>query len=120
MIDRFANAYIAIDRTLIVCFPMTYGLRKQRASDASSARQFFFLAILPPTIFTFVVVLVLGLTQVLEYIYEFYVFILVVFEAPLIPLLVCAIVLLAKSCTGRGRSISRFAYNHPLEPGERN
>jgi len=99
MIDRFANAYIAIDRTLIVCFPMTYGLRKQRASDASSARQFFFLAILPPTVFTFVVVLVLGLTRVLEYIYEFYIFILVVFEAPIIPLLVCAIVLLAKSCT---------------------
>ena len=41
MTDRFANAYIAVDRTLIVLLPMSYGLRKSRASTVSTLRYRF-------------------------------------------------------------------------------
>lgn len=104
LMDRFGNAYLAVDRTLIVCFPMTYGLRKQRASDVSTTKEFVTWSVVPPMLFTFGVVVLLAATKVLKCIYELFFFMLVVLELPLLPLFICAIVLLIKSCLGRGEN----------------
>ena len=53
-------------------------------------------------LFTFGVVVLLAATKVLKCIYELFFFMLVVLELPLLPLFICAIVLLIKSCLGRG------------------
>jgi len=94
--NRFSHVYLAIDRTAMVCFPFTYGLRKQHIDDSSSALEFFIFAILPSILINIVFIGILMSTSSLEFIYEFYLVMVTTLVAPLLPLLISAVILAIK------------------------
>lgn len=94
--NRFSHVYLAIDRTAMVCFPFTYGFRKQHIDDSSSALEFLIFAILPSILINIVFIGILMSTSSLEFIYEFYLVMVTTLVAPLLPLLISAVILAIK------------------------
>ena len=67
-------------------------------------REFVGWVILPPVCVFIALLVVLASTDVLVCIYEVFFSLIILLELPLLPLFICAIVLLIRSCVSQGKT----------------